>query len=107
MKRIASVIGLEPEHREEYLAYHRAVWPEVLATLTECNVHNYSIYRHGDLLFAYFEYTGDDYEADMAKMAADPATQRWWSVQEKLQTRLPGTPDGDQWLEIPEIFHLD
>ena len=107
MKRIASVIGLAAENREEYEAYHAAVWPEVLQTITACNIRNYSIFRYGDLLFSYFEYVGDDYDADMAKMAADPATQRWWSVQEPLQTRLPRTPAGEQWLPIPEVFHHD
>lgn len=63
--------------------------------------------RYGDLLFSYFEYVGDDYDADMAKMAADPATQKWWSVQEPLQTRLPGTPEEEQWLPIAEVFHHD
>jgi len=29
------------------------------------------------LLFHYFEYVGDDYEADMTKMAAHPKTQQW------------------------------
>ncbi|MGO1413146.1 MAG: L-rhamnose mutarotase, partial [Microbacterium gubbeenense] len=70
MKRIASVIGLAAEHREEYEAYHAAVWPEVLQTISDCNIRNYSIFRYGDLLFSYFEYVGDDYDADMAKMAA-------------------------------------
>ena len=58
MKRVASVIGLKAESREEYERYHAAVWPTVLARLTASNIHNYSIYRHGDLLFSYFEYTG-------------------------------------------------
>lgn len=107
MKRIASVIGLDPDNREEYEAYHAAVWPEVLQTITDCNIRNYSIFRYGDLLFSYYEYVGDDYEADMAKMAADPVTQKWWSVQEPLQDRLPGTPDGEQWFPIPEVFHHD
>ena len=107
MKRIASVIGLAPENRDEYEAYHAAVWPEVLQTITDCNIRNYSIFRYGDLLFSYYEYVGDDYAADMAKMAEDPATQKWWAVQEPLQTRLPGTPEHEQWLPIAEVFHHD
>ena len=83
------------------------MWPEVLQTISDYNIRNYSIFRYGDLLFSYFEYVGDDYDADMAKMAADPATQKWWSVQEPLQTRLPGTPEEEQWLPIAEVFHHD
>jgi L-rhamnose mutarotase len=107
MKRVASVIGLPPENRAEYERYHAAVWPGVLARLAASHVHNYSIYRHGDLLFSYFEYTGDDYEADMAAIAADPETQRWWAVQMPLQRPLEDRADGEWWKELPEVFHTD
>lgn len=79
----------------------------MLARLAASHVHNYSIYRHGDLLFSYFEYTGDDYEADMAAIAADPETQRWWAVQMPLQRPLEDRADGEWWKELPEVFHTD
>ncbi|KRB36802.1 L-rhamnose mutarotase [Microbacterium sp. Root180] len=107
MKRIASVIGLPAENRAEYERYHAAVWPRVLERLTASNITNYSIYRHGELLFSYFEYIGDDYEGDMAAIAADPETQRWWAVQEPLQRPLDERADGEWWHELPEIFHHD
>ena len=75
MQRYASVIGMPYENREEYERLHAAVWPEVLAKIAEVNIQNYSIYRYGELLFSYFEYVGSDFDADMAKMAADPKTQ--------------------------------
>ena len=40
--------------------------------IQECNIRNYSIYYRDGYLFSYYEYVGDDYEADMAKMAARP-----------------------------------
>lgn len=107
MRRVASVIGLPPENVEEYERLHAAVWPGVLARLEASNVGNYSIYRHGDLLFSYFEYTGTDYEADMALIAADPVTQEWWAVCEPLQRPLDDRAEGEWWKELPEAFHLD
>ncbi len=107
VRRVASVLGLVPEHADDYLRHHRAVWPEVLATLSAANVTNYSIYRHGDLLFSYFEYRGTDYEADMARIAEDPATQRWWALMTPMQQTLRSGPDEPWWTEIPEVFHLD
>ena len=89
-----------------------AVWPGVLATIDRSNIRNYSIY-HGELtpgehvLFAYYEYIGDDFKADMEKMAEDEATQIWWKYNDPLQIRLPGTPEGEQWKAIPEVFHHD
>jgi L-rhamnose mutarotase len=106
-RRIGQVVRLKPEHREEYLRLHEAVWPEVLATITACNIRNYSIFLHGDLLISYFEYTGGDYDADMRAMAADPATQRWWKLTDPCQERLEGTAEGAWWLRVPEVFHHD
>jgi len=106
-QRYGSVIRLRPEHRERYLELHSAVWPEVEATLTACNVRNFTIWLHDDLLFSYLEYVGTDFAADMARIAADPDTQRWWRETDPCQERLPGTPDGEQWKRIPEVWHLD
>lgn len=107
VRRVASVIGLADDHAEEYLRHHRAVWPEVLAALSAAHVTNYSIYRHGDLLFSYLEYRGTDYEADMARIAEDPSTQRWWSIMMPMQRSLRAHPDEPWWTELVEVFHLD
>jgi L-rhamnose mutarotase len=107
MRRICQVVRLKPEAREEYLRLHRAVWPAVLETIARCGIHNYSIFLQDDTLIAYFEYAGVDLEADMRVMAADPETQRWWRLTDPMQERLPGTPDDAQWLEVPEVFHVD
>ena len=77
MRRFGQIIGLKSDQIEQYERLHAAVWPEVLAMISACNICNYTIFRHGELLYAYFEYVGDDYEADMAKMAADPKTREW------------------------------
>jgi L-rhamnose mutarotase len=107
MRRIAQLIRLKPEFREEYVRYHAAVWPTVLQTIEDCHIRNYSIYLHGDMLFACFEYHGEDYAADMRRMAADPETQRWWSIMDPMQEPLPEAPADQRWLEIPEVFRFD
>lgn len=107
MKRIASVIGLPPQNTARYEELHAAVWPAVLERISASHIVNYSIYRHGDLLFSYMEYDGDDYDADMAAMAADPVTQEWWEVCMPLQRPVLDRAEGEWWKTIPEIFHLD
>ena len=107
MQRFASVIGLKPEHREEYERLHADVWPDVLKQIYQSNIRNYSIYRYGEILFSYFEYIGDDFEADMAKMAEDPTTQHWWDICKPLQTPVEDRKPGEWWSDIPEIFHVD
>jgi L-rhamnose mutarotase len=78
-KKIFGQIGrLKREKIDEYCKLHAETWPDVLTTITECHLQNYSIFLQDDLVFAYFEYTGEDYDADMEKMAQDPVTQEWW-----------------------------
>jgi len=112
VQRYGMIIGVREEKIEEYKALHAAVWPEVLAMIEACNLRNYSIYvrrlpdgKH--YLFSYFEYLGTDFEADMARMAADPTTQRWWSVCEPCQEPLPNRDPGAWWASMEEVFHCD
>ena len=107
MQRFGQIVGLDETQAAEYERLHEAVWPGVLATIRACNIRNYSIFRHGPLLFAYYEYVGDDHAADMAKMAADPTTQEWWAIMNPMQKPVPGGTDGDWWLRLPEVFHID
>jgi len=107
MKRYGQVIRLQPEAREEYVRYHSKVWPEVLKMIWECNIRNYSIFLKDDTLYAYFEYIGGNFEADMAKMAADPKTQEWWAIMEPLQQPVPTRKEGEWWANMEEVFHTD
>lgn len=107
MQRFGQIIGIKPEHIAEYERLHAEAWPDVLRMIRECNIHNYSIFRQNTMLFAYFEYTGNDFAADMAKMAADPTTQEWWSVCMPMQEPLPDRQPGEWWMMLTEIFHTD
>ncbi|MDR3219338.1 MAG: L-rhamnose mutarotase [Dysgonamonadaceae bacterium] len=107
MKRFGNLIGLRPEKLEEYKKLHVAVWPSVLKTIRDCNIRNYSIYYKDGLLFSYYEYIGDNYEVDMARMAADPETQRWWEVCMPCQKPLETREEGEWWTNMDEFFHID
>jgi L-rhamnose mutarotase len=107
MMRVGQVIGLPPENLDEYRRLHADVWPEVLRMIRECNMRNYSIFYRDGMLYAYFEYVGDDYEADMRKMAADPKTQEWWAVCGPLQRPLGNRAEGEWWAHTEQVFHAD
>lgn len=107
IRRFGQVIRLKPEGREEYISQHRAVWPGVRAMISECGLHNYSIYLKDNLLFAYFEYTGHDFDSDMKRMAAHKETQCWWAVVKPLMEPLETANPGEFWAGMEEIFHQD
>lgn len=104
VQRFGSVSRLKPDRAEYYQQLHAAPWKQINDMIKECNLQNYSIYFDGEYLFSYYEYVGDDYEADMARMAADPETQRWWG--ECIPCMNPLSDDGP-WMNMKEIYHLD
>ena len=107
MTRYGQLIKLKPGLLESYRKYHAEIWPDVARMIEACNIRNYSIYHKDGLLFSYFEYHGSDFDADMAKMAADPTTQEWWKVMKPMQEPLDSREEGEWWATMEEVFHQD
>ena len=111
VERHAWVTGLKPAMAEKYRQLHAHPWPTVNRTLKQCHIQNFSIYEReisgGLYLFAYLEYIGTDFDADMKKMAADPETQRWWKETDPCQSPLPdAAASGKVWSDAREIYFL-
>lgn len=112
MNRYGMIVGVKADRLEEYQRLHRAVWPEVLKTIKDCNLNNYSIFLREmpdghHYLFSYFEYAGSDFKADMARMAAMPKTQEWWSLCWPCLIPLNDGAEGECWTDMECVFHLD
>ena len=111
-KRYGSVIGIEKENIPEYVKLHDEVWPGVIDMIEKCNIRNYSIYlaeveKDKYYLFSYFEYIGDDFKADMAKIAADETTKEWWTHTDPLQVPVPTRKKGEWWSILEEVCYVD
>jgi L-rhamnose mutarotase len=109
MQRMGMVIGIAPDKIDEYRRLHAAVWPQVLARIAQSNIRNYTIFLREpeNLLFGYWEYHGTDFDADMAAIAADPETQRWWTFCSPCQIPLPSRAPGEHWAMMAPVFHAD
>jgi L-rhamnose mutarotase len=93
---------VRPERIEEYVRAHREVWPEMLDALRAAGIRNYTIFRHGNQMFGYFE--SDDLEAAAQYMAEQEVSTRWQdAMAELLESRVPegGPPP------LEEVFRLD
>lgn len=109
VERYGMVIGIRPGMILSYTLLHKHTWPEVLTKITEGNIRNYAIYlnefdgRH--YLFSYFEYVGDDFEADMALVDNDPATIAWMKFTDEVcQIPLSTRHDGEWWAAMERVF---
>ena len=107
VRRYGSVIKIKPEMLDQYKKLHAHPWPGVLEQITECNIRNYSIFLKDDYLFSYFEYVGNNFEADMAKMAQDSLTREWWKLTDPCQVPLETRQEDEWWASMEEVFHHD
>ena len=80
MQRMAQIIKVKPEVIPEYKSIHAAVWPEILKAISNSNIRNYTIFlkEPENILFAYWEYHGTDFKADMEKIKKAPRMQEWY-----------------------------
>jgi L-rhamnose mutarotase len=110
-RRFTLMIELKPEKEAYYRELHANVWPSVLKRIEESHIRQYSIsiapIEGKKYLVAHFEYGGEDYEGDMAKMAQDPETQRWWKETDPCQIPMEGREAGAHWLSLEEVFFFD
>ncbi|UCH27554.1 MAG: L-rhamnose mutarotase [Trueperaceae bacterium] len=107
IKRVGMVIGIREEKIETYKALHADDHPGVRDLLAKYHIHNFSIFLHklddGRYYeFAYYEYTGTDYEADMAALATEPRNREWLSLCDPMQVPLAGETT---WAVMERVYY--
>ena len=105
--RIGMVIGIRPERIDEYKLIHADQHPGVRDLLSNAHMQNFSIYikqfPDGNwYLFGYYEYTGDDYEKDMAALADEKRNQEWLAMTDPMQIPFPGD---DGWSIMERVYY--
>ena len=103
MKRYILHSYLKPEKVDDYVTLHKNAWPELLELITKTNIRNYSISIRGTELYTYYEYVGDDYEADMKIQEESPIMQKWWTHSKPCFLHHD---KGEYYDELEEIFYL-
>lgn len=88
------VIELRPQHIEEYRRLHADGHPGVRDLLTKYHLRNFNIFLHQIegrwFEFGYYEYLGEDFEGDMAKLDAEPRNREWIAICDPMQRPLEG-----------------
>ena len=108
-QRSAFVLRVRPDKIDEYLDAHREVWPEMLAALREAGIRNYTIFlkEPENILFAYWQYHGKDFKADMERIKKAPRMQEWWNITDAMQIPYDTRKAGDWWAVLENVFHTD
>jgi len=105
VKRVGMVTQLRPEKVAEYKRLHADSNPGVRDLLTNYHMRNFSIYLQqidGKWYeFGYYEYTGKNFEAEMATMAKEPRNIAWLKVCDPMQKPLPGAKG---WTQMNRVY---
>lgn len=106
MQRMAQVIYLKDTAKREYIEIHKNVWPEILKILADANIRNYSIFLREpeNLLIAYWEYHGTNFEDDHAILSGHPKMREWWAITDPMQTKLSSCNNNEQWAAARQLF---
>lgn len=109
MKRYCLALDLKDSQEliQEYEAYHREVWPEIIQSIKESGIHNMEIYRFANRMFMIME-TSDDFSFSrkQALDASNPKVQEWEELMWKFQQPIKGAREGEKWVLMEKIFSL-
>ena len=109
MKRYCLACDLKDDKKliEEYEAYHRAVWPEIIKSIIDEGIEVMDIYRTGNRLFMIMEVNDSfSFEKKASADASNETVVKWEQMLWKYQQALPTAGPGEKWILMDQIFKL-
>jgi L-rhamnose mutarotase len=98
----------EPALIDAYEAHHREVWPEIIASIKDSGIDNMKIYRTGNRLFKIIHANDHfSFETKSQMDSENPIVEKWETLMDQFQQRLPWAAPGVKWVLMDEIFSLD
>jgi L-rhamnose mutarotase len=102
MMRHAFKMNIPLEHAAEYKLRHDAIWPELVRTLQEAGVFDYTIYLDEEtgILFATMKLEENN---QLEALAEKEIVKKWWAFFADIMTYEDGRP---MVRPLREVFHL-
>ena len=107
MEKMGMCIYLDDSKVEEYKKLHKNCPDKIRKLLKDVNIHNFSIFlkEPENILFSYWEYTGNNFEKDMKIMADNEDNKEWWKLCGSCQKPLPTRKKGEWWASMKNVFY--
>jgi L-rhamnose mutarotase len=110
MKRYALTLDLknDPALIEQYLEYHKKIWPEITHSIKDAGIENMEIYRYGSRLFMTMVVQDDfSFEKKTAMDQNNLRVQEWEALMWNYQQPVEGAAPGEKWVLMEQIFELE
>ncbi len=98
----------DPALIDAYEKHHQQVWPEIESSIKESGIVSMKIYRTGNRLFMII-HANDHFSFDKKNELDknNPIVEKWETLMDQYQLRLPWAAPGVKWVLMDEIFSLD
>ena len=90
----------------DYLAYHRQIWPEVEAGFKKAGYKSITLYRFNDLIVMTIMVPENADLNEMGKLAESysPRCAEWNKLMNTYQKGVNGTSEGQKWVEVIPFY---
>ncbi|WP_308993501.1 L-rhamnose mutarotase [Mariniflexile litorale] len=109
MKRYCFALDLKNDKKliDEYVSYHKNVWPEILESIKDSGIIDAEIYLVQDRLFMIVEAEDTFSLEKKGEMdSKNEMVQKWENLMWTYQKALPGSKAGEKWKLMDCIFKL-
>lgn len=109
MARIGFRLRIKEGQEDEYIRAHQNVFPELLETIKDTGIGNYSIFIDGLDLFLYCEIDGDmdDFVAAWKSVQATEISKKWSEAMTPLLEPARGIGEEQAPPLMRQIFYLE
>lgn len=107
MERYCLALDLKDDEEliRQYEEHHMAVWPEILASISEAGITTMEIYRFGTRLFMIMETEeGFSFEEKAKADRANEKVKAWETLMSNYQQALPLSKPDEKWVLMKKIF---
>ena len=93
---------------DAYEKHHQQVWPEIISSIKNSGIDSMNIYRTGNRLFMIIQAMDDfSFEKKGEMDKSNPLVEKWETLMDQYQQRLPWAEKDVKWVLMDEIFKLD
>ena len=90
-----------------YETHHKAVWPEIIASIKDAGIISMEIYRISNRLMMIMEVNEEfSFEKKHKTDSSNPFVQKWEELMWQYQQSLPFAAQGEKWVVMNKIFEL-
>lgn len=104
MERICFTFEIRPGTEDEYKRRHDEAWPELVETIQDASIRNYTLFRRGTQVVAYAE-CHPDVATAFGKVGATEVNARWAKWFEDVIVAL--ADEQGNFFRAEEVWHLD